>query len=75
MCAQTNVAQEAANVGKSLASLGKLIGLINLFMGMIGGPEIPDLSELSGTPLDEIIEPLDNLVDVLKTARQAIPVP
>ena len=54
-CAQANVAQEAANVGKMLASLGKLIGLINLFMGMIGGPEIPDLSDLAGQPLDKVI--------------------
>jgi hypothetical protein len=74
-CAQANVAQEAANVGKMLASLGKLIGLINLFMGMIGGPEIPDLSDLSGKPLDQVIEPLDAIVEVLENARSAIPVP
>ena len=49
-CAQANVAQEAANVGKSLASLGKLIGLLNLFLGMVGGPEVPDLSDLAGRP-------------------------
>ena len=67
--------QEAANVGKMLASLGRLIGLINLFSGMIGGPEIPDLSELSGVPLEEVIDPLDALVDTLKTARDAVPVP
>ena len=74
-CAQANVAQEAANVGKMLASLGKLIGLINLFMGMIGGPEIPDLSDLAGQPLDKVIEPLDAIVEALQTARDAVPVP
>ena len=74
-CAQANVAQEAANVGKSLAALGKLIGLINLFMGMVGGPEIPDLSNLAGRPLDDVVEPLDAIVDALKTARDAVPVP
>ena len=74
-CAQANVAQEAANVGKMLASLGKLIGLINLFMGMIGGPEIPDLSNLAGQPLDKAIEPLDAIVEALQTARDAVPVP
>ena len=74
-CAQANVAQEAANVGKSLAALGKLIGLINLFMGMVGGPEIPDLSDLAGRPLDDVVEPLDAIVDALKTARDAVPVP
>ncbi len=74
-CAQENVAQEAANVGKALASLGKLIGLINVFMGIVGGPEIPDLSDLAGRPLDEVIEPLDATVETLKTARDTIPVP
>jgi len=74
-CAQANVAQEAANVGKSLAALGKLIGLINLFMGMVGGPEIPDLSNLAGRPLDDVVPPLDAIVDALKTARDAVPVP
>lgn len=74
-CAQANIAQEAANVGKSLASLGKLFGLINLFMGMVGGPAVPDLSDLGGRPLDEVIPPLDALVMALKTARGAVPVP
>ena len=74
-CAQANVAQEAANVGKALASLGKLIGLINLFMGMVGGPEIPDLSDLAGRPLDDVIPPIDALIKTLQNARAAVPVP
>ena len=74
-CAQANVAQEAANVGKSLASLGKLLGVIGMFMGMIGGPEVPDLSNLAGRPLDQVIPPLDALIDALQTARAAVPVP
>ncbi|MCG8420111.1 MAG: hypothetical protein MJE77_19450 [Proteobacteria bacterium] len=73
-CAQANIEQEAANTGKRLASLGKLIGLLNLFLGMIGAPEIPDLSELSGRPLDEVIEPLDRVVEVLRNARAAVPI-
>jgi len=74
-CAQANVAQEAANVGKSLASLGKLIGLLNLFLGMVGGPEVPDLSDLAGRPLDEAIAPIDAIVEVLQQVRSAVPVP
>jgi hypothetical protein len=74
-CAQANVAQEAANVGKSLAALGKLIGIINLFMGMVGGPEIPDLSNLAGRPLDDVIPPIDAIIKALQTARSAVPVP
>jgi hypothetical protein len=74
-CAHGNVEQEAANVGASLASMGKLIGLINLFLGMIGVSPIPDLSGLSGKPLDQVIEPLDELVEVLRGVRDSIPVP
>jgi hypothetical protein len=74
-CAQANVAQEAANVGKSLAALGKLIGLLNLFLGMVGGPEVPDLSDLAGTPLDEAIPPIDAIIETLQGVRDAVPVP
>ena len=70
-----NVAQEAANVGKSLAALGKLIGLLNLFLGMVGGPEVPDLSDLAGRPLDEAIAPIDAIVETLQAVRSAVPVP
>lgn len=74
-CAQANVAQVAANTGKSLAALGKLIGLINLFMGMVGGPEVPDLSNLAGQPLDDVIPLIDTIIEALQTARSAVPVP
>ena len=74
-CAQANVAQEAANVGKALASLGKLIGLLNLFLGLVGLSPVPDLSNLAGRPLDQVIEPIDALIKTLETAKQAIPIP
>nr|WP_211483733.1 hypothetical protein [Corallococcus exiguus] len=74
-CAQANVATVAANVGKALASLGKLIGILNIFLGMIGAPEVPDLSNLAGRPLDDVIAPLDAIVEALQTVRGAVPVP
>jgi hypothetical protein len=74
-CARTNVAQEAANVGKALASLGKMIGLLNLFLGMVGAPEVPDLSNLAGRPLDDVVPLIDDLVEVMRTVRGAVPVP
>ncbi|MBK8482418.1 MAG: hypothetical protein IPL40_14840 [Proteobacteria bacterium] len=74
-CAQANVAQEAANVGKALASLGKLIGLSNIFLGILGLPEIPDLSDLAGRHLDDVIPPLDANVEQLENARAVVPVP
>lgn len=75
LCAEANVAQEAANIGKALGSIGQLIALMNIFLGMIGGPEIPDLSELSGKPLEQVLEPLDAIVGVLESARAVVPVP
>lgn len=75
MCTGRNIAQEAANVGKSLASLGRLLGLFNLFSGMVGGPVAPDLSDLAGRPLDQAIPPLNDLITQLETLRDAIPVP
>ncbi len=74
-CSRGNVGQEAANVGKMLASLGRLIGLVNLFFGMLGLPEVPDLSDLAGKPLDVVIEPLDALILVFENAGNAVPVP
>jgi hypothetical protein len=74
-CAQANVAQEAANVGKSLASLGKLIGLLNIFLELVGAPTVPDLSDLAGSPLDEVVPPLDAIVDQLTQVRDMVPVP
>ncbi len=74
-CVRANVDQEAANLGKQLASLGKLIGLINLFMDLIGGPQIPDFSALASQPLEQAIEPLDSMVTMLQTIRSQVPVP
>ncbi len=75
ICKQTNIEQEAANVGKSLASLGKVLGIINLFMGLVGGPQVPDLSKIAGRPLDETLPPIDDLIKALEVARDAVPGP
>jgi hypothetical protein len=74
-CAHENVAQEAANTGKALGSLSKLVALLNAFLGMVGAPEVPDLSSLSGRPLDEVIAPLDAIVEALQAVRRAVPLP
>lgn len=74
-CARANIEQEAANLGKRLGALGTLVGILNLFTSMIGAPEVPDLSSLSGESLDAVVEPLDALVDVLTAVRSAVPLP
>jgi hypothetical protein len=75
VCAQANVAQEAANVGKMLASLGKLIGILNLFLGMLGLAEVPSLAKLAGSPLDAVIAPIDELIHAFEVAKKAVPLP
>ncbi|GAB5546941.1 MAG: hypothetical protein SangKO_067010 [Sandaracinaceae bacterium] len=74
-CARANIEQEAANLGKRLGALGTLVGILNLFTSMVGAPEVPDLSSLSGESLDAVVEPLDALVDVLTAVRSAVPLP
>jgi hypothetical protein len=74
-CAQGNVEQESRNMGKQLASLGKLLGLLDLFMNMIGGPKVPSLTNLNGLSLKEVLAPIDLLVSALMTVREAIPFP
>ena len=76
-CAQGNIEQQARNLGESLCSLGRLVGLVNLFLGMIGGPEVPldGPTAISGKSLDRAIEPLDAFILTLKQVRQAVPVP
>jgi len=74
-CARANIDQEAANLGKGLGALGTLLGILDIFMAMIGGPKAPNLSAMSGKPLDQAVKPLDDLVKTLKQLRSAIPVP
>jgi hypothetical protein len=74
-CARANIEQEAANLAKGLGALGTLLGILDIFMAMVGGPKAPDLSGMSGKPLEEAVKPLDDLVKTLQQLRSAIPVP
>ncbi|RJS13756.1 hypothetical protein DRW03_35910 [Corallococcus sp. H22C18031201] len=74
-CAEANVAQEAANVGKALAALSQLMVLLNVLLGMVGGPQVPDFSSLEGSAQEEALAPLDAIVRTLEQVRAAIPVP
>jgi hypothetical protein len=72
-CATANVAQEAANVGKSMASLERLLVLVNLFMGLIGGPEVPLPSKLSGKPIGDALPEIEQMIRLLEAAHSAVP--
>jgi hypothetical protein len=74
-CARANVAQEGENLMKSLAGVGRILLIIQLFMSFIpGAPQIPDLSSLTGQPLDAVVEPLDAIISALDVAYHAIPI-
>ncbi len=74
-CTRANIEQEATNLGKGLGALGTLLGILDIFMAMVGGPKAPDLSAMAGKPLDDAVKPLDDLVRTLQQLRSAIPVP
>jgi hypothetical protein len=74
-CARANIRQEAANLGAQLGPLGSVLGILNLLAGMVGAPAVPDLSSISGQPLETVLEPLDALVEVLRGIRAAVPLP
>ena len=74
-CALANLEQEAANSGAALAPLGALFDVLNVLLGLIGGPQLPSPAKLQGTPLQELFSPIDALVDALQQVRSAIPLP
>ncbi|MBI3184813.1 MAG: hypothetical protein HYZ28_21965 [Myxococcales bacterium] len=72
-CANANIEAQMKNLGEGAAPVNRLIGVINLFMEIVGLPKLPDLSNL-GTDAQAALAPLDAIVEQLKTARAAIPV-
>jgi hypothetical protein len=74
-CARDGVAQTTSNVGRALGAAGGALAMIRIFMGFIGGPEVPDLASLDGLPLDEATAAVDGLVATLRSLRDAIPLP
>ena len=73
--AAADIETEVQNAAKRLAAMSRLIATVNAFMGMVGGPEVPDLSSVTGKPLEEAIVVVSDLILTLQTVRQAIPVP
>jgi hypothetical protein len=47
---------------------------MNIFLGLIGAPEIPSIDNLPDDA-SEAVEYLGDFVDILQNARDAIPIP
>jgi hypothetical protein len=71
-CANANIDAQMRSIGEGAAPVNRLIGVINLFMGLAGLDPLPDLANL-GTDAQAALEPIDLIIDQLKTARSAIP--
>lgn len=74
-CAQDNIQTTAAGYAASLAGVGQLIGVLNILLGLIGGPEIPSLGNLADVPIEDAVEPIEAIVKTLQDVRNAIPLP
>lgn len=72
-CATANLDAHLQNLGESVAPLNRLVGVINLFMELLGLPKVPDISSL-GDDAEAALVPLDAAIDALKAAHAAIPV-
>jgi hypothetical protein len=76
-CAEANMDAQLQTTAEALKSIGRIIMLLNIFLGLIGGPEIPCFGEVLSDPeqLDSVIDVLRELADLLGILRAAIPDP
>lgn len=75
-CANENIGIQLQAMNDSLGPINKLIAVLNIFLGLIGLPEVPELGSLleSGDP-EQALQPLDDVVKLLTDIRNAVPVP
>jgi len=74
-CARANVDTTIQNGLAGFESLGGVIRLANTLLGMAGLPEIPPLAGMTGTDATKLVEQLDPVIDGLRAARDATPLP
>ena len=78
VCAQHNIDTTFSSTAEALKGIGRIILLVNILMGLFGGPEIPcfgTLLEDATQPLDKIIELLTMLAGLLDDIANMIPDP
>lgn len=79
VCAQGTVEKSAESLAAALQGIGQFILLINLFMSLFGGPEIPCFGSLVSdnlnVGLDVVIDLLLSMADILDDIANAIPDP
>lgn len=79
VCAQDTIEGSAMSTAEALKGIGRMILLINIFIGLFGGEEIPCFGELMSEHLadglDVIIDLLLALADIIQQIAEAIPDP
>ncbi len=76
ICASDRLADSLSDEMKGLVVIGRLLGIAAGLLDLAGvNVSIPDLGALAGSPLDDVIAPLDDTIEVLQTVRSAIPIP
>lgn len=73
-CAEGLNLQIKLGLSEGMAPLNALFGVINIFLGLIGQPEIPSFDDLP-EDASEAVEQLTVVVDILQNVRNAIPIP
>ncbi len=75
-CAEEKVDSQIQVINQSVAPINKTVALLNVFLSLIGLPEIPDFGELivSGD-LGGSIAPIDETIETLIAVRDSIPIP
>lgn len=76
-CSSSDLATMQQNTVEALGAIGTLVGVVNIFMSLIGGPEIPlDLSEGMKTGgLDEVIQKIQDVINLVQGIRDKVPIP
>lgn len=79
VCAQGNLDTTIMSTAEALRGIGSIVLLVNIMLGLFGGPEIPCFGDLmSGNiaeGIDVVIDLLMSLAEVLETIADAIPDP
>jgi hypothetical protein len=71
-CATASMDAYLQNLNEGMKPLNRLVGLLNLFLQLVGLPPIPDFKNL-GNDAQAALAPLDAVIDSLKTVRAGLP--
>jgi hypothetical protein len=74
LCARTAFNAEMAHLNQLFTPLNRLLGVINLFLTLIGQSPLPTLNTLGDDPATAI-QNIDPVIAMLQTIRSFIPIP